>query len=94
MPSRLLVDVARIRQLWHRAYRTDAIDGLKKASIQQNYKKAAFLRTSHFLGSLADALALIRAVERRYGAIREYRFFKVFFQLYRNPYDPKHLQGL
>ena len=92
MPSRLLVDVAAVRRLWPRSYRTDAIATSTKASGQQNYKKAAFLRTSHFLGSLADAFALIRAVERRYGAIREYRFFKVFFQLYSNPHGTKYFQ--
>ncbi|GLB37720.1 hypothetical protein LshimejAT787_0407710 [Lyophyllum shimeji] len=45
---------------------------------QSEEPDSAFLRGNKFLRSAADALAVIRAVERKYGAVREYRFQKDF----------------
>ena len=38
---------------------------------------AAFIRMTKFIESPADAFAIIRAVERKYGALTEYRFLRV-----------------
>lgn len=37
----------------------------------------AFIRTTKFIESPADVFAIIRAVERKYGALTEYRFLRV-----------------
>ncbi|KAF5380628.1 hypothetical protein D9615_004679 [Tricholomella constricta] len=62
---------------------------------------SAVLRGKKFLHSPADALAVIRAVERKYGAVREYRFTRDFelpsnYQLYVNVAfrDPKAFERI
>ena len=38
---------------------------------------SAYIRMTRFIESPADAFAIIRAVERKYGALTEYRFYRV-----------------
>ncbi|KAG5647077.1 hypothetical protein DXG03_001447 [Asterophora parasitica] len=103
-PSRLPTVLSQCRRTQARPFHSETVQNQRAQSFRNDRHgsssrprerllkeepNSAVVRGKKFLSSPAEALAVIRAVERKYGAVREYRFTKDFelpshYQIYVN----------